>query len=172
MPTEDKPADEVQTKEASTRPCTCLGTCKGAAGLGAGWHCVIERRLPEPSQDVHTEHCCRHGCKYGDDDCTVTSGAKQQSFPCEDCEEVWDEEEEAKLDSLRQQLATLTQANAELVREREEWRTAVEEAIARFQIVEYDLRATAGLLPCKEYPEIAKVRAALASLNANPQGKE
>lgn len=27
-----------------------------------------------PLTDVHTAHCCvRHGCKYGDDDCTVTT---------------------------------------------------------------------------------------------------
>ncbi len=69
-------------------------------------------------RDVHTEHCClRHGCKYGYDCesgyefldangnkkvCTVSSGAKKQSFPCESCEneigykigmEVWVVEE-------------------------------------------------------------------------------
>lgn len=38
-------------------------------------------------KDVHTEHCCfDHGCKYGDDDCPVTSGKKEQSFPCETCD--------------------------------------------------------------------------------------
>jgi hypothetical protein len=38
-------------------------------------------------KDVHTEHCCsEHGCKYGDDDCTVTTGKKKQSFPCMDCD--------------------------------------------------------------------------------------
>lgn len=37
--------------------------------------------------DVHTEHCCkRHGCKYANDRrCTVTSGQKTQSHPCETC---------------------------------------------------------------------------------------
>lgn len=36
--------------------------------------------------DVHTEHCCiKHGCKYGDETCTVTTGAKTQSFPCHYC---------------------------------------------------------------------------------------
>lgn len=36
---------------------------------------------------VHTEHCCSlHGCKYGLDDCPVTTGKKKQSFPCEECE--------------------------------------------------------------------------------------
>lgn len=38
--------------------------------------------------DVHTEHCClRHGCKYGDEDCTVTTGKARQSYPCMDCED-------------------------------------------------------------------------------------
>lgn len=35
---------------------------------------------------VHTEHCCKdHGCKYGDEDCPVTTGMKPQSYPCEIC---------------------------------------------------------------------------------------
>ena len=39
-------------------------------------------------KDVHTEHCCFvHGCKYGDDDCSVKTGKKMQSFPCEMCGE-------------------------------------------------------------------------------------
>lgn len=38
--------------------------------------------------DVHTEHCCeRHGCKYGDEECSVVTGAKPQSFLCESCDE-------------------------------------------------------------------------------------
>ena len=38
------------------------------------------------TKDVHTEHCCvKHGCKYGDDDCTVWLGFKRQSYPCESC---------------------------------------------------------------------------------------
>jgi hypothetical protein len=37
--------------------------------------------------DVHTGHCCvLHGCKYGDDDCPVETGAKEQSYSCEQCE--------------------------------------------------------------------------------------
>ena len=24
------------------RECTCWGTCRGAAGLGSGWRCVLE----------------------------------------------------------------------------------------------------------------------------------
>jgi hypothetical protein len=36
--------------------------------------------------DVHTRHCCKlHGCKYGDDDCTVTTEAAPQEYLCEDC---------------------------------------------------------------------------------------
>lgn len=39
-------------------------------------------------KDVHTEHCCIvHGCKYGDDDCTVTSKRHPQSSPCEYCDD-------------------------------------------------------------------------------------
>lgn len=38
-------------------------------------------------KDVHTEHCCIfHGCKYGNDDCTVTTKRASQSFRCETCE--------------------------------------------------------------------------------------
>lgn len=38
-------------------------------------------------RDVHTEHCCTtHGCRYGGGDCTIISGEKPQSFPCEFCE--------------------------------------------------------------------------------------
>lgn len=45
------------------------------------------------TKDVHTEHCCSyHGCKYGDDDCTVVTGQKVQSFFCEFCD--WEEEAE------------------------------------------------------------------------------
>jgi len=28
-----------------TRPCTCLGTCRGAEGLGEGWHCVLKEKV-------------------------------------------------------------------------------------------------------------------------------
>jgi len=38
------------------------------------------------AKDVHTEHCCIvHGCKYGDEDCTVVQKRHPQSYPCEDC---------------------------------------------------------------------------------------
>lgn len=49
---------------------------------------------PPDDLDVHTEHCCaRHGCKYGydiyetDKECSVATGKKKQSFPCEACED-------------------------------------------------------------------------------------
>jgi hypothetical protein len=44
-------------------------------------------------KDVHTEHCCvKHGCKYAwqastKPHCTVESGEKKQSYPCEICDE-------------------------------------------------------------------------------------
>jgi hypothetical protein len=39
------------------------------------------------TKDVHTEHCCIvHGCKYGDDDCSVATGKLNQSFRCESCD--------------------------------------------------------------------------------------
>ncbi len=41
-------------------------------------------------KDVHTEHCCvHHGCKYAvpRTPCTVESGEKTQSHPCEECGE-------------------------------------------------------------------------------------
>lgn len=38
--------------------------------------------------DVHTTHCCiLHGCKYDDEDCTVTSGVALQEYLCEYCHE-------------------------------------------------------------------------------------
>src|ERR1051326_5825602 len=51
------------------------------------------------AKDFHTEHCCSiHGCKYGYEDpdlkhlhgksCSVESGQKQQSYPCEYCQEA------------------------------------------------------------------------------------
>jgi hypothetical protein len=40
----------------------------------------------EDIKDVHTEHCCiLHGCKYGDDDCTVMKRLAPQSYVCEYC---------------------------------------------------------------------------------------
>lgn len=50
--------------------------------------CVFHPAEKEENKDVHTEHCCeQHYCKYGDDDCTVTTGKKRQSYPCEMCDD-------------------------------------------------------------------------------------
>ena len=39
-------------------------------------------------KDVHTEHCClKHGCCYRSIECTVVTGEKPQSGPCETCTE-------------------------------------------------------------------------------------
>lgn len=47
--------------------------------------------------DVHTEHCCsRHGCKYGDNDCTVVNRREPQSFPYEECDD-----ETSEIDGIR-----------------------------------------------------------------------
>jgi hypothetical protein len=41
----------------------------------------------EKDGDVHTRHCCiEHGCRYGEEDCSVVTGRKPQEFPCEDCD--------------------------------------------------------------------------------------
>lgn len=35
------------------------------------------------TKDSHTEHCClKHGCKYGNENCTVVTGLKKQSWDC------------------------------------------------------------------------------------------
>jgi len=60
-------------------------------------------------KDVHTEHCCiDHGCKYGNENCTVTTGKIQQSYSCMDCEE------ELKLES-NNELLKLIQQHTELL---------------------------------------------------------
>lgn len=47
-------------------------------------------RVTRGVKDVHTEHCCKlHGCKYGDEDCTVVNGSRLQSYRCQDC--LWDD---------------------------------------------------------------------------------
>lgn len=47
---------------------------------------AVEEMAEDDSKDVHTEHCCyRHGCKYGDASCSVETGDKEQSHPCEQC---------------------------------------------------------------------------------------
>lgn len=41
--------------------------------------------------DLHTSHCClTHGCKYGNEMCTVTRGVAKQQYECEWCTEVAD----------------------------------------------------------------------------------
>lgn len=43
----------------------------------------LKNEKAKKQTDVHTEHCCKeHGCKYGDAECTVTTGKKPQSFEC------------------------------------------------------------------------------------------
>jgi hypothetical protein len=34
---------EVMESGSSRQVCTCLGTCRGAEGLGEGWVCALER---------------------------------------------------------------------------------------------------------------------------------
>lgn len=47
---------------------------------------IMREPLLEELRDVHTEHCCiTHGCKYGDEDCTVATGKMPQSYDCEVC---------------------------------------------------------------------------------------
>lgn len=46
---------------------------------------VVEAETPEAKKDVHTEHCCLTcGCKYGDDNCSVVTERKKQSYPHSD----------------------------------------------------------------------------------------
>ncbi len=53
------------------------------------------------NKNVHTEHCCcKHGCKYGNEDCPVFLGVQKQSFPCENCEDDL-ETEEKSLDMIK-----------------------------------------------------------------------
>lgn len=72
------------------------------------WVEICEKCLEQLPGDVHTEHCCSHkgcGCKYGDLDCTVTSGKLHQRYEHPDTgscngpgsygwDEDWGEEEE------------------------------------------------------------------------------
>jgi hypothetical protein len=37
---------------------------------------------------THSSHCClEHGCKYGNDECPVTTGIVIQEYKCEDCDD-------------------------------------------------------------------------------------
>ena len=44
------------------RDCTCVGSCRGAAGLGPGWNCVVDNgsvedaRIGAPSADIERYH--------------------------------------------------------------------------------------------------------------------
>ncbi len=59
-------------------------------------------------KDVHTEHCCiRHGCKYGDPNCTVVSGEKRQSYKCEDCYEEDNDPQFQRIAALEEALKGL-----------------------------------------------------------------
>jgi hypothetical protein len=40
------PRDEDRPALDTRKDCTCLGTCKGAEGLGPGWRCALEIRPP------------------------------------------------------------------------------------------------------------------------------
>lgn len=45
---------EVKAAPVATRkPCTCLGTCRGANGLGPGWRCAMEPDSPSPRERHH-----------------------------------------------------------------------------------------------------------------------
>lgn len=74
------------------------GFLEDTAPLKAAYHWRQTGKQPANLRDVHTEHCCSvHGCKYGDAGCTVASGQKKQSFPCEFCSGllVWEMTDEA-----------------------------------------------------------------------------
>lgn len=72
----------------------------------------LQSEVAMPEKDVHTEHCCfRHGfCKYGNSLCPVTSGAKKQNRPCEQCmdEAVKQEPWKSRLQALDEATFTLS----------------------------------------------------------------
>lgn len=70
-------------------------------------HCdKRNERMMEKIKDVHTEHCCKtHGCKYADVNCTVVSGQKEQSLPCEICDVYITDWEYAREDAIERLLA-------------------------------------------------------------------
>lgn len=40
---------------------------------------------------THVGHCCvLHGCKYGEDDCPVTTKKLPQAYECEDCTDIYE----------------------------------------------------------------------------------
>lgn len=49
-----------------------------------------QTKLSDQNKDTHTEHCCaRCGCKYGDINCSVTTGKKRQSTICGQSYACW-----------------------------------------------------------------------------------
>jgi len=43
----------------------------------------LNKVLGSQRRCIHTEHCCKNcGCKYGDEDCPVVLGTKEQTYPC------------------------------------------------------------------------------------------
>ncbi|MEE8112719.1 MAG: hypothetical protein V3T23_00050 [Nitrososphaerales archaeon] len=78
------------TLEYKTKPCGDGSTVRGfwVCKTCKGEFNIIAINKPDELLDVHTEHCCyRHGCKYGDTDCSVETGRKKQSHPCEECDD-------------------------------------------------------------------------------------
>lgn len=56
--------------------------------IALGDYQAASDKIQDDHEDVHTRHCCvYHSCKYSDNDCTVTSGHKPQSYSCEYCNE-------------------------------------------------------------------------------------
>jgi len=80
------PEERRELEEAYIRDFV-LDIAMALTGCQASLHPVAIRfRDPSQPTDVHTEHCCAiHGCKYGDPDCTVETGKRLQSYPCETC---------------------------------------------------------------------------------------
>lgn len=52
------------------KTCTCIGTCRGAAGLGEGWSCAMESPPVTPSSAA-AERCPEKCPKCGEDPCHV-----------------------------------------------------------------------------------------------------
>lgn len=83
-----------------------LSLCKncGRGECELDEHPVCDQRRVK---DAHTEHCCsKHGCKYGQEDCTVATGQKEQSHPCEYCAEEVKADRDTLLDEVREVLVS------------------------------------------------------------------
>ena len=61
----------------------------------------------EENRCVHTEHCCVvHGCKYGEEYCPVEQRHKRQSYLCERCVDIFEEDnKQAKLQKQKAEIA-------------------------------------------------------------------